>query len=1130
VEMQIPMLLNDVKNVGKPPHARLAALDELSSVLVSGRRDSDLSTAVIAQGWSGSSDDMNDDAPLKYLTEHLEGEVLPVLGQVMMDRDFYVANRAALVLARAGAALGSDAEPFFHWAVKGIETQAVQDPVRLSIHLSVVSIALQLGQRDCMKPLVSQLLTRLSSLLETVSHYQMVTPLVQTIQVIAGLFAEDFESIMCDVVDLLVGWSLDPDVPESARLTITGTFANFKHLWHGHLPFADSLLRKLLSDMEALANLALSSLAAPISSSSGASGLAVAAGASGNGGDGSDDAEGARRAAGVGAGQGAGGRRGGAAEVERACAELQRLALCFVGIVEGVGEELGAEEEEAMLRRYLHCVCGTVISLRTLCGNRESDAHGGARGSAGSAGRGGRGGGRGGKVDKGGANKERFTLEAWVGLARGAERRIMHLMVALLRRHSPRASLHAARAAQNVRQLLAAILAAITAPSPPARPGALPASGLALGWAPLVGAVDDISDAVLAAAAATREMIRYADAAGGGDAVGGRAAGMGMGAGPAAGAAGHRETTRVVFEAAKLLLTPARGSRLRGAGVSGGESGEVGMRSESAPEECLLSKLRLHEDVQVALAARRLYAVLLRNGMPDLSVSPAADTSGQNDGDAGHGAGSLPRASGSQSLAATSADGAAEGAAEGAEEGDARDRLAVAGLLLSELECVCGDIGSRNEALVWQAQRGCVDVDRGADREQGDDSSSPAHTGAPLANSIPTSRKAPPEACVSWAASESAIGEMRRLEVLGVFLSGVLLEGFREVAAGRMAQIERRKDDAWEQDGALAGGTCLAVDILDLVVTSAEHVATPGPQALPVSALKECLTRLLAATHSLFVLAPALPSGRGQLRGGGAGSTPGRVLATVRRRAAAVLLKSLRPEAATALKIAINDAVVSCAAAAHGCSGGEAGYLRAFAQRAHCNRSLGGVGRGADLPHARATARHLCDAALLLASDADPRIRAVSAASVQAGILLAVLAGLPAKALVVLRAALSRLADTSPVPSQPSSLGGPQQPLLGATVGAQYLAIIGRVSHVLLLYPVRTLSSKIVLDSPGEELGVPGWLRLLVSGKAGAGSPVTPLRSVDLQVSTRALHDPIHDPQKSFASPVKERHSTCKEP
>lgn len=68
--------------------------------------------------------------------------------------DFAVATRAALVLARAGAALGSHAEPFFKWATQGIETQATQDPVRLSVHLSVVSQALKLGQRDCMKPLV----------------------------------------------------------------------------------------------------------------------------------------------------------------------------------------------------------------------------------------------------------------------------------------------------------------------------------------------------------------------------------------------------------------------------------------------------------------------------------------------------------------------------------------------------------------------------------------------------------------------------------------------------------------------------------------------------------------------------------------------------------------------------------------------------------------------------------------------------------------------------------------------------------------------------------------------------------------------------------------------------------------
>ena len=72
-------------------------------------------------------------------------------------------------------------------------------------------------------------------MLETVSHYQMVSPLVHTIQVIAslsvnvragdhtqinnnkkniqviaGLYTEELESIMRDLVDLLVGWTLDP--------------------------------------------------------------------------------------------------------------------------------------------------------------------------------------------------------------------------------------------------------------------------------------------------------------------------------------------------------------------------------------------------------------------------------------------------------------------------------------------------------------------------------------------------------------------------------------------------------------------------------------------------------------------------------------------------------------------------------------------------------------------------------------------------------------------------------------------------------------------------------------------------------------------------------------------------------
>lgn len=47
LESRVPLLLNVAKNGGKPPRTRIDALDELSSVLVSGRRDSELSTAIV---------------------------------------------------------------------------------------------------------------------------------------------------------------------------------------------------------------------------------------------------------------------------------------------------------------------------------------------------------------------------------------------------------------------------------------------------------------------------------------------------------------------------------------------------------------------------------------------------------------------------------------------------------------------------------------------------------------------------------------------------------------------------------------------------------------------------------------------------------------------------------------------------------------------------------------------------------------------------------------------------------------------------------------------------------------------------------------------------------------------------
>ena len=51
LEIRVPHLLGVAKNTHTAPHLRVEALDELSSVLVAGRLDSELSTAVVTAGW-----------------------------------------------------------------------------------------------------------------------------------------------------------------------------------------------------------------------------------------------------------------------------------------------------------------------------------------------------------------------------------------------------------------------------------------------------------------------------------------------------------------------------------------------------------------------------------------------------------------------------------------------------------------------------------------------------------------------------------------------------------------------------------------------------------------------------------------------------------------------------------------------------------------------------------------------------------------------------------------------------------------------------------------------------------------------------------------------------------------------
>jgi hypothetical protein len=53
-----------------------------------------------------------------------------------------------------------------------------------------------------------------------------------------------------DIIDLLVGWSMDPDLSDSKRAKIMASYTKFGVYWASYLPFAINFLSHFLSDMQ----------------------------------------------------------------------------------------------------------------------------------------------------------------------------------------------------------------------------------------------------------------------------------------------------------------------------------------------------------------------------------------------------------------------------------------------------------------------------------------------------------------------------------------------------------------------------------------------------------------------------------------------------------------------------------------------------------------------------------------------------------------------------------------------------------------------------------------------------------------------------------------------------------------
>ncbi|KAJ3131917.1 Serine/threonine-protein kinase smg1 [Geranomyces variabilis] len=109
--------------------------------------------------------------------------------------------------------------------------------------------------RKEMQLAIATTLTQMQTFVDTMDSADYMPKTLDLFQTIAETVPEQFSASFNDVVDLLVGWSIDPTLPKNVAALIFDTFKKLWRFWMPHFGFALELSRHLLADIEALVKL-----------------------------------------------------------------------------------------------------------------------------------------------------------------------------------------------------------------------------------------------------------------------------------------------------------------------------------------------------------------------------------------------------------------------------------------------------------------------------------------------------------------------------------------------------------------------------------------------------------------------------------------------------------------------------------------------------------------------------------------------------------------------------------------------------------------------------------------------------------------------------------------------------------
>ncbi|GAV75069.1 PI3_PI4_kinase domain-containing protein/FATC domain-containing protein [Cephalotus follicularis] len=148
--------------------------------------------------------------------------------------------------------LGSLVDRFISWALPLLSNVGAGDRTT-ELALEGLREFLSVGDLGGIERYAATILKSCQELLEDErTSLSLLNRLLGLLTLISLKFYRTFQPHFLDIVDLLLGWALVPDLAESDRCVIMDSFLQFQKHWVGHLQFSLGLLSKFLGDMDVL--------------------------------------------------------------------------------------------------------------------------------------------------------------------------------------------------------------------------------------------------------------------------------------------------------------------------------------------------------------------------------------------------------------------------------------------------------------------------------------------------------------------------------------------------------------------------------------------------------------------------------------------------------------------------------------------------------------------------------------------------------------------------------------------------------------------------------------------------------------------------------------------------------------